>query len=148
MPGDVVRLEGQQAAGEVLETDGKTAIVQFGAMKTKTEVHKLEKLSQRPAALKPTTAAPIASLAEKRARFQSVLDIRGKRVEEAIPMLEEFIDTALLLGCAELQILHGKGEGILRKAVRDKLKQYPQVASVADAHVERGGAGITVVVLK
>jgi DNA mismatch repair protein MutS2 len=148
MPGDVVRLEGQQAAGEVLETDGKTAIVQFGAMKTKTEVHKLEKLSQRPAALKPTTAAPLASLAEKRARFQSVLDIRGKRVEEAIPMLEEFIDTALLLGCAELQILHGKGEGILRKAVRDKLKQYPQVASVADAHVERGGAGITVVVLK
>lgn len=63
-------------------------------------------------------------------------------------MVEQFIDTAILLGQAEVKILHGKGEGILRKAIREKLKTYPQVASLADEHVEQGGAGITVVVLK
>jgi len=47
-----------------------------------------------------------------------------------------------------LKILHGKGEGVLRKIVRERLKTVKQVASFADEHVERGGAGITVVVLK
>jgi DNA mismatch repair protein MutS2 len=47
-----------------------------------------------------------------------------------------------------LKILHGKGEGVLRKVVREQLKGYKQIASIADEHVERGGDGITVVVLK
>jgi DNA mismatch repair protein MutS2 len=58
------------------------------------------------------------------------------------------MDTAILLGQGEVKILHGKGEGVLRKVVRDQLKQYQQVASVSDEHVERGGDGITIVVLK
>jgi DNA mismatch repair protein MutS2 len=47
-----------------------------------------------------------------------------------------------------LRILHGKGEGVLRKVIREQLKRYKEVASFADEHVERGGDGITVVVLK
>jgi DNA mismatch repair protein MutS2 len=85
---------------------------------------------------------------EKRANFQTTLDIRGKRVEEVGAALDQFIDTAILLGHGELRILHGKGEGVLRKVVRDQLKGYKEVASVSDEHVERGGDGITVVVLK
>jgi DNA mismatch repair protein MutS2 len=53
-----------------------------------------------------------------------------------------------LLSQGELKILHGKGEGVLRKVIRDHLKRYKEVASVKDEHVERGGDGITVVVLK
>jgi DNA mismatch repair protein MutS2 len=78
----------------------------------------------------------------------STLDIRGKRVEEVIPVLDQFIDDALLLGHSELKILHGKGEGVLRKVVRDHLKKVKQVVSLSDEHVERGGVGITVVILK
>jgi DNA mismatch repair protein MutS2 len=63
-------------------------------------------------------------------------------------MLDQFLDTAILLSQAELRILHGKGEGILRKVVRDHLKHYAQVESIRDEHVERGGDGITIVVLK
>jgi DNA mismatch repair protein MutS2 len=62
--------------------------------------------------------------------------------------VEAFLDTSVLLAQGELKILHGKGEGVLRKVIRDYLKQYKQVASFADEHVERGGDGITVVVLK
>ncbi len=148
-PGDFVRPVGQQVVGEVLETDGKTAVIQLGSLKTRVKVSHLEKVGSAgaaPLSAKSSNVGP--SLAEKRAQFKDVLDIRGKHVEEAIPILEIFIDTAILLGQEKLKILHGKGEGILRKAVRDKLKTYPQVASLADAHVEQGGSGVTVVVLK
>jgi DNA mismatch repair protein MutS2 len=85
---------------------------------------------------------------QKQTNFSTTLDIRGKRVEETIPMLDQFIDDAILLSQGELKILHGKGEGVLRKVVRDHLRKIKAVASVADEHVERGGDGITVVVLK
>ena len=54
----------------------------------------------------------------------------------------------MLLGQGELKILHGKGEGVLRKVVRDHLRKVKAVASVADEHVERGGDGISIVILK
>lgn len=147
-PGDYVQLDGQQGSGEVIETDGKTALVRFGELKTRVEVNRLKKTSPRGAGSKQQAIKSGFPVHEKRLHFNSVLDIRGKRVEEAMPVLEQFIDTAILLGQAEVKILHGKGEGILRKAIREKLKTYPQVVSLADEHVEKGGAGITVVVLK
>lgn len=146
-PGDYVQLEGQQGSGEVIETDGKTALVRFGELKTRVDVQRLRKTFRLVTEHKSLTESRVP-IHEKRLHFNSLLDIRGKRVEEALPMVEQFIDTAILLGQAEVKILHGKGEGILRKVVREKLITYPQVASVADEHVEQGGAGITVVVLK
>jgi DNA mismatch repair protein MutS2 len=85
---------------------------------------------------------------EKRANFNHTLDIRGKRVDEIAGILDQYLDTAILLAQGELKILHGKGEGVLRKVVRDHLKRYKEVASIKDEHIERGGDGITVVVLK
>ena len=114
-----------------------------------TRIDKLEKVTST---LEKEISSRLSSaginVQEKRANFQSTLDIRGKRVEEVSSMLDQFLDTAILLGQGELKILHGKGEGVLRKVVRDQLKRYHQVASVADEHVERGGDGITVVILK
>ena len=78
----------------------------------------------------------------------ALVQIAQRRVEEVAPLLDQFMDTALLLGVGEIKILHGKGEGVLRKVVRERLKKFKAVASMADEHVERGGDGITVVVLK
>jgi DNA mismatch repair protein MutS2 len=65
-----------------------------------------------------------------------------------VPLLEKFVDQAVLLSHAQLKIIHGKGEGVLRKIVRDYLKKVKPVVSVSDEHADRGGDGITLVVLK
>jgi len=62
--------------------------------------------------------------------------------------LDRFFGWCHFIEPRRIEILHGKGEGVLRKIVRERLKTVKQVASFADEHVERGGAGITVVVLK
>lgn len=147
--GDRVRIVGQEGSGIVLSVQGKHATVQFGELKSVTKIDKLEKITaavEREINTRLRTAG--INVHEKRANFNVTLDVRGKRVEEVIPLLEQFIDTAILLGQGDLKILHGKGEGVLRKVVRDHLKRYKEVASVSDEHVERGGDGITLVVLK
>jgi DNA mismatch repair protein MutS2 len=147
--GDRVRISGQDGSGIVLSVQGKTAWVQFGELKSMTKIDKLEKITSTvEKEISKRLASAGINVQEKRANFQTTLDIRGKRVEEVGAALDQFIDTAILLGHGELRILHGKGEGVLRKVVRDQLKGYKEVASVSDEHVERGGDGITVVVLK
>ena len=147
--GDRVRIIGQEGSGIVLSISGKTAVVQFGEMKSLTKIDRLEKItSTQEKQITAKLRSAGIDVHEKRATFQSTLDVRGKRVEEVIGILDQFMDTAILLGQSEIRILHGKGEGVLRKVVRDHLRKYKEVASVADEHVERGGDGITIVILK
>jgi DNA mismatch repair protein MutS2 len=147
--GDRVRIIGQEGSGTVVALKDKTASVQFGEFKSLIHINKLEKIGS--AEKEITTARPRSSginLYEKQAHFNPLLDVRGKRVEEVVPLLEQFLDTALLLGHGELKIIHGKGEGVLRKVIREALGRVQQVATFHDEHVERGGDGITIVVLK
>lgn len=147
--GDRVRITGQEGSGIILSLSGKQAIVQFGEIKTQVKLERLEKTNvvvAREVTSRLSSAG--INVHEKRSTFSNTLDIRGKRVDEVISLVDQFMDTAILLSQGELKILHGKGEGVLRKVVRDHLKRYKQVASATDEHVERGGDGITVVVLK
>jgi DNA mismatch repair protein MutS2 len=147
--GDRVRIIGQQGSGIVLSFQGKNALVQFGELKSTVSLSKIEKAE---GAVQKELASKLRgsniNLYEKQASFNSTLDVRGKRVEELTQILESYMDTAILLGQGELKILHGKGEGVLRKCIREQLKRYKEVASFKDEHVERGGDGITIVVLK
>lgn len=146
--GDHVRLEGQERSGEVIAINGANAIVQFGEIRSTTKLARLTKSTAAEAqAYKPSRKEGIR-LYERQSQFNTTLDVRGKRAEEAVQLVDQFIDNAMLLGHGELRILHGKGEGILRKMIREKLKQLSGVATFHDEHVERGGDGITVVVLK
>ena len=148
-PGDRVRLIGQEGSGVILAIQGSNVTVEFGLIKSVTKLDKLELLTTPVA---KEVAAKLMSaginVQEKRASFNPTLDIRGKRVDEVIGILDHFMDTAILLGQGELRILHGKGEGVLRKVVRDHLKSFKEVAAMKDEHVEHGGDGITVVILK
>jgi DNA mismatch repair protein MutS2 len=147
--GDRVRIIGQDSSGVILSIQGKNATVQFGELKSVAKIDKLEKIT---GAIEKEMASRLRTsginVYEKRSNFSETLDVRGKRVDEVIPLLDQFMDTAILLGQGELKVLHGKGEGVLRKVVRDHLKRYKEVASMNDEHVERGGDGITIVVLK
>ena len=146
--GDYVRLIGQDVVGVIISAKGKNAVVQLGELKTTVEYSKLEKTKQQPSGKSISKRVAGISLHEKQSQFSTTLDLRGMRAEEVIALLDQFMDTAILLGRTELRILHGKGEGVLRKVVREHLRKYKAVASMADEHIERGGDGVTIVVLK
>lgn len=145
--GDKVRIIGQEVTGTIQSLKGTNALVQFGDLRSSLKVSQL---------VRSDLAEPVASSAQrsgldimkKQSTFNSVLDLRGKRAEEVLPILEQFMDDAILLSQASLKIIHGKGEGVLRKMVRERLKNMKEVASLADEHADRGGDGITLVVLK
>ena len=81
--------------------------------------------------------------------LQSIqIDLRGKRVEEAIFETEKFLDTAILSGVGFVNILHGKGTGALMEAIHDYLKEQSFVIEYHFADNNQGGAGMTVVNLK
>jgi len=147
--GDKVRLIGQEVTGTVLSIKEDMATVQFGDLRSNVKIKKLVRSDLADVNPTVTRAKSMGvDVMRKQSSFVSTLDVRGKRVEEVIPILDQFIDDALLLGQSEVKILHGKGEGVLRKVIRDHLKKVKQVVSLADEHVERGGVGITVVILK
>ncbi|MDP1623903.1 MAG: Smr/MutS family protein [Bacteroidales bacterium] len=77
--------------------------------------------------------------------FSLSLDLRGNRVDEALSLLQRYIDDAVLCSIPEVQILHGKGNGVLRQVTRDYLRSQKEVKSARDAPLEAGGAGITIV---
>lgn len=76
------------------------------------------------------------------------LDLRGMRADMAIAELERFLDAAIMQGRTELEVLHGRGTGALRREVHALLKRYPPVASFSVAPEDQGGDGVTCVVLK
>lgn len=77
---------------------------------------------------------------------QNTVDIRGKRVHLAEPLLEKAIANATDIG--SLWIVHGKGTGSLRSGVHEFLQRHPQVSNFELAKQNDGGAGVTVVYLK
>jgi DNA mismatch repair protein MutS2 len=87
----------------------------------------------------------LADLQEKHNNFRLTLDLRGKRVDEALSLLQRYIDDAILLSIHEVRILHGKGNGVLRQVTRDYLRSQKEVKSATDERLEAGGAGVTVV---
>ena len=153
-PGVKVRIQGQDAVGEVLELTGKKAIVGFGQIRTTIDLKRLEAISNSEykkvtRSLRPTTASPTSyDTAERRVHFSQQIDVRGMRASEALDATQEFIDDAIMLGFSEVRILHGKGTGALKEEIRKYLRTVDLVASAKDEHEESGGAGITVVRLE
>ena len=72
------------------------------------------------------------------------LDLRGQTTEEALPRLERYLDDAYLVGLPWVRIIHGKGTGALRAAVRDEFQRHPLVASYEPGKEGEGGDGVTV----
>lgn len=80
--------------------------------------------------------------------FQLTIDLRGKRADEALALLQRYLDDATLLSIPEVRILHGKGNGILRQITREYLGSIKEIKKYNDEVPERGGPGITVVSFK
>jgi DNA mismatch repair protein MutS2 len=151
-PGDKVRIKGQETVGEVTAVKGGKATVAFGQILSTVAADRLETISAGEYKAATRHSAPhskvSAGVAERRLQFSPRVDVRGLRPGEAIETVEDFIDTALMIGIGEVSILHGKGTGALKQEIRRYLRGIPAVESAADDHADRGGAGITVVTFK
>lgn len=148
--GGHVRIKGQTSVGQVMEINGKNAIVMFGLMKTNVKTDRLEHAEAPKPTLTTTKASFVSSatqdsMYEKKLNFKHEIDVRGMRADEAIQAVTYFIDDAILVGVSQVRILHGTGSGILRTMIRQYLSTVPNVKSFHDEHVQFGGAGLTVV---
>ncbi|WP_455674936.1 endonuclease MutS2 [Phocaeicola sp.] len=149
--GAPVKIKGQTSIGEVLEINGKNAIVMFGMLKTNVKLERLERSNAPQPAQKPIAKSTFVSsetqdhVYEKKLNFKQDIDVRGMRGDEALQAVTYFIDDAILLGVSRVRILHGTGTGILRTLIREYLSGVPGVAHYQDEHVQFGGTGITVV---
>jgi DNA mismatch repair protein MutS2 len=81
-------------------------------------------------------------------RFDDELNIRAERVEPALEKVRDFVTEAHALKAPSIRILHGKGTGTLRDAVRSYLKNEKRVERYEDAPPYEGGHGVTVAYLR
>ncbi len=147
-----VRIEGQTTVGEIMELNGKNAVVAFDNLYMNVEISRLQHLTDDEKkklrkSVRQGSLQQSYELNQRRLSFKPGLDVRGMRAEEAVSRVAAFIDEAVMVGVFEVKILHGKGNGILRNVVREYLQTVDVVTSVRDEHVDFGGAGITVVEL-
>ncbi len=148
-PGDFVLINSTGMTGQVLTIKGKSAKLLTGELQMHARLADLKKIkTPRHAPGRRTKSVKGLDISQKQKSFSMQLDVRGKRAEEMAAILDSYLDDALLLGHHEIRILHGKGNGVLRKVVREHLKSCAGVVLAEDEHIERGGAGITVVQLK
>lgn len=143
--GSIVALKGKADPGEVIDisSDRKYAVVLFGSVKVKVALKDLVR-STTSVRRAPTVAGGIQAPAS----VQRDLDLRGMTGEEALPMVDKFIDSAILAGLHRVDIIHGKGTGALRQKIAEFLARDPRVKSYRLGEWNEGGAGATVVELK
>jgi DNA mismatch repair protein MutS2 len=151
--GEIVRVRSMDSRGELLslpDTRGE-AEVQLGPLKMRVQASDLERISRRQSKASDGSGGgsmislPVLDLA---AAPQMQLDVRGRRVEEVLPDVDRYLNDAFLAGMPYVRVLHGKGTGALRQAIREELSRHPLVASFSPAEAKGGGDGVTEVKLK
>ena len=150
--GSKVKIEGQEVLGVVQSIKGKKAQVAFGQILTMVEKEKLIVVSnaEYKKSIRPTQPRTVLSvdISSRKLNFRDSVDVRGMRAVEALEVVQDLVDDALMVGVGGVTILHGKGTGALQQEIRRYLRSIPEVESAKDEHADRGGAGITVVRFK
>ncbi|MFT3950816.1 MAG: endonuclease MutS2 [Oscillospiraceae bacterium] len=151
--GDQVILSdtGKKAVVLTLPDNAGNCMVQAGIMKTKIAVEKL-RLSQEDS--KTTVGGKKLAVSTKGVESrmtraaQMELDIRGYAVDDGLYELDSFLDNAVMAGMGTVMIIHGKGTGVLKNAVREHLRRHRHVKSSRKGIYGEGEDGVTVVELK
>ena len=148
--GDRVLLSDIDKKGTVLSVPDQNGnvMVQAGIIKTRVKVETLRLLEQekesRPAA--PAVRRGVESRAVRKTATE--LDLRGKAADEALMELDSFLDQAIMGGMETVTIIHGKGTGVLRSAVRQHCRRHPSVRTFRPGVYGEGEDGVTVAELK
>ncbi len=142
-PGDRLYLRDLPLPGEAIaapDAQGEVE-VKLGALHARVSLRQIERVEKRgperePPPLRPSATPP---------HVPPELGLRGLSVDEALPLIDQRLDEAFRAGVESLRLIHGKGTGTLRRAVRDMLSKHPLVRSHAPAPPREGGDGVTVV---
>ena len=155
--GDRVYVRGISQPVEVItppDASGSSAQAQrvevlLGTMRAKIPIYQLHSLAEgHPAASRQGVYLDrAASRASAPRRPDPEMDLRGYRVDEAVDRVDSALNDAALDGAAMLRIIHGKGTGALRRAIREFLADHPLVSNAADGEGP-GGEGVTVAQLR
>jgi DNA mismatch repair protein MutS2 len=143
--GSFVKIEDSDFVGEIISIDGEDAVINVNDVVLKTSTSKLitaPKPKQNTIKKKGYNDI-VGDINLKAANFNLQIDLRGKRADEAMSMLQKYIDEAILLNIKEISVLHGKGYGILREIIREYLQSIDEIERFGDAPIELGGNGIT-----
>ena len=140
--GDHVELEGFSAEAEVIAVHGRDIEVRVGSMRTRVPLTLVRDVVGPPSSPSPAPTAPLPGVG------MAEIVVRGQRSVEAIEMVELALDRAVLTGSAELRVIHGRGTGALRRAVREHLVDHPIAAATRDAPLREGGDGVTIIALR
>ncbi len=171
--GDRVRLTTLGSIGVVDRIKGDEAEVRVGSLHVREKLSNLELLTDmrippmdRAQNARDTKGRAKASLENLRRQSATTelhlhssdnrtlgsiskeINLLGKKTDEAVELVDKFLDEAFLNGLSEVRIIHGHGTGALRKAVADFLADHPHVARFAPASPDQGGSGATLVTLE
>ncbi len=143
--GSPVLVDGVSEPGTLMSVDDRgVAEVAAGSLRLRVPVREL-----RPAPIRdaPPLRSVRATVAGSATSVPLQLDLRGARAEEALAVLDRYLNDAAVAGYDRVRVVHGKGTGALRSAVREALAGHPLVREVATAGRSEGGDGATIVTL-
>lgn len=139
--GDWVRIIDSGNEAQVIEIAKNNVILAMGELRTVQKLKNLQKLERKEVRKAVRRTGSHAS--GDASTFSPEIDVRGMRTEAALSEIEKILDQAIMLGYPNLKIIHGKGDGILRRFIREYLHKYSQISHLEDEHADRGGEGIT-----
>jgi DNA mismatch repair protein MutS2 len=146
--GERVRVSTLNAEGVVTALGESDAEVQIGSLRVRARLVDLERKQtedSRPKTEETTVNRPSSTVGTKSPGLE--VSLRGMMVEDALEALERYLEKAYLAGLPFVRIVHGKGTGKLRAAVRDALRGHEYVKSFEEAHPNEGGEGVTVALI-
>jgi len=135
---DNVRIKENEQIGIITAISGNNATVNIRGLTVKA---KLDDLHWMPKTVKKESKV----ISKKYQRVPSELNVIGNRVEDALPVVEEYLDKANAAHMTSVKVIHGIGTGILRAAIRDRLKKLSYVKSFKDGDYYDGGSAVTMV---
>jgi len=121
--------------------------VKLGSLRARINLRQIERVESRGSKTEKGDGAMVTQISDFDLRVSPELDLRGLTVDEALLLIDQRLDEAARAGVSELCIIHGKGTGTLRRAVREMLSKHSLVQGHAAAPPRGGGDGVTVVEL-
>jgi DNA mismatch repair protein MutS2 len=139
--GDNVRISGNEQVGTILAINNETASIDIRGITVKTNLNRLT--------LMPKMAKKKAKVeARHYGRVPMEINVVGERVEDALDIVEEYLDKANAAKMSQVKVIHGIGTGALRTALRNRMKSLSYIKSFKDGDYHDGGSAVTMVEFK